>query len=110
MQQAKAAVGIIAWPLASPVENTASKESPAPATSRRIHGQGRESLVADQAIEVTVVGDESFRAQLHNEAFDYWLSEAGAGSVVRGRCLCLEGQSCFSFIRAEQGELFEAGD
>ena len=34
MQQAKAAVGIIACPLASPVANSANSESPAPATSR----------------------------------------------------------------------------
>ena len=33
MQQASAAVGIIACPLAKPVAKTASSESPAPATS-----------------------------------------------------------------------------
>ena len=35
IQQAKAAVGIISCPLASPVANSANSESPAPATSRR---------------------------------------------------------------------------
>ena len=33
MQQASAAVGIIAWPLARPVAKRANNESPAPATS-----------------------------------------------------------------------------
>ena len=68
MQQASAAVGIIAWPLARPVAKRANNESPAPATSSGLTDRA-EGLAAELARGSKVVGNKALGPQLHHEAF-----------------------------------------